>query len=142
VICDAAQQEGLRRARKVHDHKRTEGALYLEAKRRHMSASDLLREFITEGLDRGLVKIEGRHRAPELLAYEQGRKGSGYKSRADNSESVQPRALVAPASMAASIACMRATSLPQAVYLIAQGLELDGEIGKLAAAWARAYEGP
>jgi hypothetical protein len=35
--------------------------------------------------------------------------------------------------MAASIACMRATSLPQAVYLIAQGLELDGEIGKLAA---------
>jgi hypothetical protein len=49
------------------------------SKRRHMSASDLLREFITEGLDRGLVKIEGRHRAPELLAYEQGRKGSGLQ---------------------------------------------------------------
>ena len=41
-------------------------ALYAEAARRHMSAADLLRLFIEEGLTRGLVNTGGGDDAYEL----------------------------------------------------------------------------
>jgi hypothetical protein len=41
-------------------------ALYREAARRHMSAADLLRLYIEEGLARGFVKTEGGRSTSKL----------------------------------------------------------------------------